>query len=108
MMLLTPSLVVMLMNANNFREVSDQDGDGNLTNEEFVLAMYLINARLRKHITTIPTTLPLEWNISKSSAPPTPSPSASAGPPPLPGSPHQQHQQQFNMAQAQQQVEKEA
>jgi len=46
-------------------ELSDQDLDGCLDLEEFVLAMFLINAKLRGQITAIPATLPPEYTIHK-------------------------------------------
>jgi tetratricopeptide (TPR) repeat protein len=54
-------------------EVSDQDKDGHLTMEEFVLAMYLINAKRRGIITDIPHIPPPEYTIRPASRPiPTP------------------------------------
>jgi len=44
-------------------EISDQDGDGNLVMEEFVLAMYLINAKRRNIISEIPRPPPPEYII---------------------------------------------
>jgi len=45
-------------------ELSDQDQDGNLDEEEFVLAMYLINAKLRNQLPVIPQEVSPEFRIT--------------------------------------------
>lgn len=45
------------------RELADQDQDGRLTQEEFVLALYLINAKRRGFITEVPKSLTPEYVI---------------------------------------------
>jgi hypothetical protein len=47
------------------RDLSDQDVDGKLDLEEFILAMFLINSKLMGRITTIPQTLPPNLIIKK-------------------------------------------
>jgi hypothetical protein len=46
------------------RELADQDQDGNLDEEEFVLAMYLINAKLRGTLPVIPQEVLPEFRIT--------------------------------------------
>jgi hypothetical protein len=45
-------------------ELADQDQDGNLDEEEFVLAMYLINAKLRGTLPVIPQEVLPEFRIT--------------------------------------------
>jgi len=47
------------------RELADQDQDGALDVEEFVLAMFLINGKLKNVYTSIPTTLPPQFIFKK-------------------------------------------
>lgn len=46
-------------------EIADQDQDGKLTQEEFVLALHLINAKRRGFITEVPKSLTPEYVIPK-------------------------------------------
>jgi len=59
-------------------EVSDQDKDGNLVMEEFVLAMYLINAKRRNLISEIPPIPPPQYLIKTATV----APNQSLFPPP--------------------------
>jgi hypothetical protein len=50
------------------REIADQDRDGCLAKEEFVICMYFVNARKEKGI-AIPSSLPPELEIPKTRKP---------------------------------------
>lgn len=48
-----------------FRELADQDMDGALDLEEFILALHLINQKRRGQLTVIPQKIPPEFFIKK-------------------------------------------
>eukprot|EP00029_Vermamoeba_vermiformis_P007071 TRINITY_DN2949_c0_g1_i1.p1 TRINITY_DN2949_c0_g1~~TRINITY_DN2949_c0_g1_i1.p1 ORF type:complete len:637 (-),score=121.69 TRINITY_DN2949_c0_g1_i1:4-1893(-) len=50
-------------------ELADQDQDGALDIEEFVLAMFLINGKLKSLYTSIPTVLPPQFILTKTPNP---------------------------------------
>lgn len=73
-------------------ELADQNKDGSLSKEEFVIAMFLINSKLMGRIPEIPDELPADLVINNMPGHGN-APAASSAPPAMPARAHTQSQQ---------------